>query len=107
LIAEGLRSNPVGRARALLKRLSDFGDSYLAFLFDLSLPFTNNEAERDLRMLKVKLKISGCFRTFEGAERFCPIRSYILSCSKQGLDELACLRSVFSGNLIMPEFQHH
>jgi transposase len=103
LVAEGLRSNPVGKARALLKRLSDFGDQYLTFLYDLSLPFTNNEAERDLRMLKVKLKISGCFRTFEGAEIFCRLRSYILTCGKQGLDELACLRSVFAGPLIMPQ----
>jgi transposase len=108
LLADGLRTSPEGKskARALLKRLSDYGEDYLAFLYDLSLPFTNNEAERDLRMLKVKLKISDCFRTFAGAERFCRLRSYILSCSKQGLDELACLRSVFSGNLIMPEFHH-
>jgi Transposase IS66 family len=103
LVAEGLRGNPVGKARALLKRLSNFGDQYLAFLYDLSLPFTNNEAERDLRMLKVKLKISGCFRTFSGAEMFCRLRSYILTCGKQGLDELVCLRSIFAGPLIMPQ----
>jgi hypothetical protein len=51
-------------------------------------------AERDLRILKVKLKISGCFRTVAGAERFCLLRSCVLSCSKQGLGELTCLRSV-------------
>lgn len=104
LVAKGLRSEPVGKARALLKRLSRFGDSYLTFLFDLTLPFTNNEAERDLRMLKVKLNISGCFRTFEGAEMFCRLRSYVLTCGKQGLDELACLRSVFTGPIVMPSF---
>lgn len=104
LVAKGLGSQPVGKARALLKRLSRFGDQYLTFLFDLTLPFTNNEAERDLRMLKVKLKISGCFRTFEGAEMFCRLRSYVLSCGKQGFDELACLRSVFTGPIVMPSF---
>jgi len=106
LVTQGLATSPVGKARALLKRLSRFGDQYLAFLFDLSLPFTNNEAERDLRMLKVKLKISGCFRTFSGAVNYCRLRSYVLSCGKQGLDEMACLRSVFNGPVIMPSFRN-
>jgi transposase len=56
-------------------------------------------------MLKVKLKISGCFRTFSGAVTFCRLRSYILTCRKQGLDELSCLRSVFTGPVAMPSFQ--
>jgi len=115
LIEEGLGKSPVGnsrserhtgKARALLQRLSIWGNEYLAFLHDLSLPFTNNEAERDLRMFKVKLKIAGCFRTLEGANVYCRLRSYILTCGKQGLDELACCRSIFQGNLKMPEFHN-
>lgn len=105
LVSQGQSLAPLGKARALLKRLTRFGDQYLAFLFGLSLPFTNNEAERDLRMLKVKLKISGCFRTFSGAVTFCRLRSYVLTCGKQGLDELSCLRSVFTGPVVMPSFQ--
>lgn len=105
LVSKGQSLAPIGKARALLKRLTRYGDQYLTFLFGLSLPFTNNEAERDLRMLKVKLKISGCFRTFSGAVTFCRLRSYVLTCGKQGLDELSCLRSVFTGPVVMPSFQ--
>jgi transposase len=106
LVEEGLRKASIGKARALLRRLSAWGNEYLAFLYDLSLPFTNNEAERDLRMFKVKLKIAGCFRTIQGATLYCRLRSYILTCGKQGLDELACCRSIFLGDLIMPAFRN-
>jgi transposase len=115
-VEQGLASNPLptpkqrsrgrpakGKVRCLLERLRDFRCEYLAFLFDLSLPFTNNEAERDLRMLKVKGKISGCFRTGTGADVFCRLRSYILTCQKQGMRVLDCLCSVFVGNPKMPD----
>jgi len=115
LVAEGLASNPLpelrrtgrgrpgkGKIRCLLERLRDYEDGYLAFLFDLSLPFTNNEAERDLRMVKVKGKISGCFRTVTGASVFCRLRSYVLTCQKQGMALLDCLRSVFIGSPLWP-----
>ncbi len=92
-------------ARALLERLRDYRDDCLAFLFDLSVPFTNNEAERGVRMLKVKGKISGCFRTLEGATRFCRLRSYLQTCGKQGLNRLDALISVFRGDPILPAFQ--
>lgn len=92
-------------ARALLERLRDRRDDCLAFLFDLSIPFTNNEAERGVRMLKVKGKISGCFRTLEGATRFCRLRSYLQTCGKQGLNRLECLCSIFRGEPILPAFQ--
>lgn len=92
-------------ARALLERLRDYRDDCLAFLFDLSVPFTNNEAERGVRMLKVKSKISGCFRTLEGATRFCRLRSYLQTCGKQGLNRLDALISVFRGDPILPAFQ--
>lgn len=94
------------KARALVDRLRDHRDECLGFLFDLSVPFTNNQAERDIRMLKVKGKISGCFRCVSGAVRFCRVRSYLQTCGKQGLDRLDCLRSIFAGEPIMPSFQN-
>lgn len=114
LVASGLSVTPGAaskgakrsKARCLLERLRDYREDCLAFLFDLSLPFTNNEAERDLRMLKVKGKISGCFRSLEGAHLFCRVRGYLQSCRKQAMDLLACLRSVFAGDPLLPSFQH-
>lgn len=116
LVAEGLAQNPLpeatpkkrgrvakGKARCLLERLRDNRDAYLAFLFDLSLPFTNNEAERDLRMFKVKGKVSGCFRTRQGAEVFCRLRGYVRTCQKQAIPLLKALRSLFDGQGNMPQ----
>ena len=100
----GKRKPPRSKARALVDRLRDYRDECLAFLFDLSVPFTNNQAERDIRMLKVKGKISGCFRQVEGAVRFCRVRSYLQTCGKQAMDRLDCLRSIFAGEPIMPSF---
>lgn len=112
-VAEGLQANPPpakgspkSKARRLAERLSAYRDDYLRFLFDLSLPFTNNEAERDLRMFKVKGKISGCFRTTEGADLFCRLRSYIATCQKQGMNVLHCLRSIYAATQIMPRLNH-
>jgi len=112
-VAEGLRSNappksgPATKARRLAERLSKSGwrDDYLRFLFDLTLPFTNNLSEQAIRMFKVKGKISGCFRTTAGADSFCRIRSYTATCQRQGLAVLDCLRSIFAGQPIMPSLQ--
>lgn len=115
LVAQGSRLNPPpipergkrvrrSKACALLDRLRNYREECLAFLFDLTLPFTNNQAERDIRMLKVKGKISGGFRRLEGAVWFCRTRSYLQTCGKQGLSRLECLRSVFAGETMLPSF---
>jgi len=75
----------------LLIRFKTFKDETLRFLVDFDVPFTNNLAEQDLRMTKVKMKISGCFRTFEGAEIFVRLRSIVSTARKQGLNILHAL----------------
>jgi transposase len=70
----------------LLVRLRDFKTETLRFLIDPLVPFTNNQAEQDLRMMKIKQKISGCFRTMTGAQEFCITRSFVSSLRKQGLN---------------------
>jgi transposase len=85
-------------AKNLLDALLDRADQVLAFLDDLSIPFTNNQAERDLRMAKVQQKISGTFRSQDGATCFCRIRSYLSTMGKQGHAMLEALVAVFNGH---------
>ena len=75
----------------LLIRLHKFKRDVLRFLYDFAVPFTNNEAERDLRMMKVKMKISGGFRTMAGARTFACLRSVISTARKQGWNILHTL----------------
>ena len=120
LIEQGLRANPPespvegvktrGRpqqspAKNLLDRLKAQQSAVLAFMHDFRVPFDNNQAERDIRMMKLKQKISGGFRSFQGAQMFCRIRGYISTLKKQGQDVLDALQQVFMGNPVVPELQ--
>jgi len=88
--------------RKLACRLDVKRADILRFMQDFSVPFDNNQSERDLRMLKVKQKISGCFRTGVGAVEFCRLRSYVATIKKQGLGVMETITSVFAGTTIMP-----
>ena len=82
----------------LLDRLSEKCDYVLLFIHDFSVPFTNNQGERDVRMVKLKQKIGGCFRVFRGGEMFCRIRGYISTARKQGWNIWDALADAIKGS---------
>ena len=82
----------------LLDRLNEKRDCVLRFIHDFSVPFTNNQGERDIRMIKLKQKIGGCFRAFRGGEMFCRIRSYISTARKQGWNVWEALADAIRGS---------
>jgi transposase len=90
------------KARNLLERLASFEKDTLRFMEDVDVPFTNNLAENNIRMTKVQQKISGCFRSMEGAYIFCRVRSYISTCRKHGMAVTTALKMLFKGE--MPDF---
>jgi transposase len=112
LIAQGLKANPPpsdppprkrGRKKQsppknLLDRLQQFKPQVLAFMYDFRVPFDNNLAERDVRMVKIKQKVSGAFRTRTGAETFCAIRSYISTARKHRLNVIDAIHDALIGN---------
>jgi transposase len=116
IIEQGLAANPPppppavkprGRVqqsppRNLLDRLRRHQSGVLGFMRDFTIPFDNNQAERDLRMMKLKQKISGGFRSADGAKMFCRIRGYLSTLRKQGIPVLDALVSLFMGSPVFP-----
>lgn len=116
LVVRGLTNNPRHRGsphirgrvkqskvRNLLERLRDHSGAVLLFMYDFSVAFTNNLAERDLRMSKVKMKISGCFRSMTAAHVYCRVRSYISTAAKQGENIFQAITSAFNGRPFIPK----
>ena len=112
ILSEGEKDNPLSCARVrargrikqtpsvnLLKRLRQHTGDVLRFLTDLNVPFDNNQAERDIRMPKLKQKTSGCFRTVHGADAFAVIRSYVSTLRKQGRNVFQALTRVFQNQI--------
>ena len=87
------------KSRNLLERLRDYEQDALRFMENELVPFTNNLGENDIRMTKVQQKISGCFRSMDGAQIFCRVRSYLSTCRKQGVKSSHALDLLFNGKL--------
>ena len=107
IIAIGFKENPEypsrrkrkqrTKAQNLLLRLENYRTSVLAFMYNIDVPFDNNQAERDVRMVKVQQKVSGCFRSFDGAVMFCRIKSFMASARKQRINILDAVQNALNG----------
>ena len=87
-----------GKILALVERLANYKVSVCLFIHNFNVPFDNNQAERDLRMIKVKAKVSGCFRTEEGARDYLKIMSYVGTAHKQGYNAYEAIKNAISGH---------
>ena len=99
------RRGPIGRSKTanLHRRLDQHREEVLRFAHDFGVPFDNNQAERDLRMIKLQQKISGCWRTISGAEGFLALRSYLSTAAKQGQDVLDVLTRLAERDPWLPD----
>ena len=97
LTLSALKKNELGRSelRRMLNRLAEYKDCYMLFIRDYKAPFTNNQAERDLRPFKTKQKVSGCFRSWAGILRYAKIRSFISTIKKRDINLLDSISLVF------------
>jgi transposase len=101
--AQGAPPGAVGRRhRALARRIHRRLEDYLRFATDPRVPFDNNPAERDIRMVKIKQKVSGCMRTLAGAQDFAAMRSYLATAAKHGRRPFDVLTDLTSGNVWIP-----
>jgi len=99
-VATGKRGRPKKtKSRNLFERLQNYEDDVLRFMVDKVVPFTNNQGENDLRMVKVPQKISDCFRSQHGSTMFFGLRSYLSSCKKQGVSASTALSLLLNGTL--------
>ena len=87
-----------GKTRALIERLKKFKDDVCSFAHNFALTFDNNQAERDVRNVKVKTKVSGCFRSIKRAQNYLKIMSFISTGNKHGINAFDALTAAFSGN---------
>lgn len=86
-----------GKTRALIERLIKFKKAICLFLRKFDVPY-NNQAERDIRNVKTKIKVSGCFRSKEGAQNYLTIMSFISTAKKHGIKAFEALNAAFNGN---------
>jgi hypothetical protein len=93
------------RHNALARRLIEREDDYLRFTHDWRVPPNNNGSERDIRMIKLRQKVSGCLRTLAGAQQFCTIRSYLSTAAKHGKHSFDTLIALVEGRPWLPAIQ--